>query len=148
MGEIIWVLWAALGVPIWLVVGGLVSALWNRRRVRRMPDAFPCKRRTLSAGDGAGNWSRGTACARWVHNVLIVNRGLALARSAALPVHDVQGSLTRPIEVKLRGGAPISIYLSLDDGTVVEVAVPESSAPLLSGPFLAFEAERVEEPSS
>ena len=43
---------------------------------------------------------------------------------------------------------PISIYLSLDDGSVVEVAVPESSAPLLSGPFLAFEAERVEEPSS
>ena len=45
----IWILLAALGVPIWLVVGGLLAALWNRRRVRRTPDAFPCKLRTLSA---------------------------------------------------------------------------------------------------
>ena len=77
----------------------------------------------------------------------MVSHGLGLARSRALPVHDVQGSAT-PVEVKLRGGPPVSIRLSLDDGSAVEVAAPASFAPLLSGPFLAYEAERVQEPSS
>ena len=144
----IWVLLAALGVPIWLVVGGLASALWNRRRVRRTPDAFPCRFRTLSAEDGSGNWIRGTASGRWVHDVLLLNNGLALARSAALSVRDIQGAVARPVGVKLRGGAAVSIQLCLDDGSTVEVAAPESFVHLLSGPFLAFEATRVEGASS
>ena len=143
----IWILLAALGIPILLVVGGLLAALWNRRRVRRTPNAFPCRLRTSSADQGSGGWNRGTACGVWVHDVLMVSHGLGLARSRALPVHDVQGSAT-PVEVKLRGGPPVSIRLSLDDGSAVEVAAPASFAPLLSGPFLAYEAERVQEPSS
>jgi hypothetical protein len=144
----IWVLLAPLGVPIWLVAGGLVAALWNRRRVRRTPDAFPCRFRSLSGEDGSGNWIRGTACGRWVHDVLLLNHGLALARSTALQVRDIQGAVSRPVGVKLRGGAAVSIQLSLDDASTVEVAAPESFAHLLSGPFLAFEAKRVEEASS
>jgi hypothetical protein len=144
----IWVLLAALGVPIWLVVGGLLAALWNRRRVRRLPDVFPCKLRTLSADDTYGRWSRGTACGRWVHDVLLVHEGLALGRTVPLPVRDIRGSLTRPVGVKLRGGELASIELSLDGGSTVEVAALASSAHLLSGPFLAFEARRVEEASS
>lgn len=93
----IWILLAALGVPIWLVVGGLLSALWNRRRVRHTPDAFPCKLRTLSADDGYGRWSRGTASGRWVHDVLLLHEGLALARTVTLPVRDIRGSVTRPV---------------------------------------------------
>jgi hypothetical protein len=37
VGEMIWVLLAALGVPIWLIVGGRFSALWNRRRFVERP---------------------------------------------------------------------------------------------------------------
>lgn len=147
METMIWIMLAALGVPILLVVGGLLGALWNRFRVRRTPDAFPCKTRTLSAKDGSGGWSRPTASARWVHDVLLVSDGLGLARSHALPVRDVQGRVTGLSGVKLHGGEPVSIHLSLDDGSVVEVAAPASAAPLLSGPFFAFEAIRVERAS-
>lgn len=143
----IWVVLAALSLPIWLVIGGLLGALWNRRQVRRTPNAFPCKTRSFSAEDGSGKWGRTTAYARWIHDVLLVNRGLALAHSDALPVRDVQGPVTRQSGVKLHGGEPVSIRLSLDDGSLVEVAAPASSTPLLSGPFLAFEAKRVEEAS-
>jgi hypothetical protein len=147
-GIVIWIMLAVLGVPIWLVVGGLLAALGNRRLVRRAPDAFPCKLRVSSAGDPIGGWGRGTASGRWVHDVLLVSKGLALARSDALPVHDLQGSVTRSVDVKFRSGHPVSIRLSLDDGSTVEVAAPVSSAHLLSGPFLAFEAKRVEEAPS
>lgn len=71
----------------------------------------------------------------------------ALAHADALPVRDVQGPVTRQSGVKLHGGEPVSIRLSLDHGSLVEVAAPASSTPLLSGPFLAFEAQRLEEAS-
>ncbi len=143
----IWILLALLGVPLWLVVGGFLGALWNRRLVRRTSDGFACKMRSLSADDGSGKWGRATANANWVHDVLLVNDGIALARTNALPVRDIQGPVTRLPGVKLRGGEPVSIRLSLDDGSVVEVAASASSAPQLSGPFLAFEAKRVEDAS-
>lgn len=51
----IWVALAALSLPIWLVIGGLLGALWNRRQVRRTPNALPCKTRSFSAEDGSGS---------------------------------------------------------------------------------------------
>lgn len=87
----IWILLALLGVPLWLVVGGFLGALWNRRLVRRTSDGFACKMRSLSADDGSGKWGRATANAHWVHDVLLVNDGIALARTNALPVRDIQG---------------------------------------------------------
>lgn len=148
VGETIWVLLAALGVPIWLVVGGLASALWNRRRVRRTPDAFPCRFRTLSAEDESGNWIRGTASGRWVHDVLLLNNGLALARSAALSVRDIQGAVARSVGVKLRGGAAVRSNYAWMTVRPWRSPPPESFVHLLSGPFLAFEATRVEGASS
>jgi hypothetical protein len=138
----IWILIATLGVPLWLVAGGLLGALRNRRRVRRTADTFPCKVRARSGHDGSEKWSRSTACGRWVHNVLLVHKGLALARIDALSVRDVQGPVTRLDEFKFRGEDPVSIRLSLDDGSVIEIATATSSSSLLSGPFLAFEAAR------
>ena len=41
----IWVLLAALGVPLWIVVGVLMGALWSRRRFKREPGAFAAKLR-------------------------------------------------------------------------------------------------------
>jgi hypothetical protein len=137
----IWIVLAALGVPLWLVAGALLGALWNRRRVRRIADTFPCKVRALSGNDGPEKWGRSTAWGRWVHNVLLVHKGPALARSDALSVRDVQGPVTRRREFKVRGEDPVSIRLSLDDGSAVEVAAPISSTSLLSGPFLVLEAE-------
>jgi len=77
-----------------------------------------------------------------------MHEGLALARTTPLLVRDIQASLTRPVGVRLRGGAAVSIQLRLDDGSTVDVAAPEAFAHFLSGPFLAFEVKRVEEASS
>ena len=51
----IWVALAALSLPIWLVIGGLLGALWNRRQVRRTPNAFPCKTRSFRRKMGPGS---------------------------------------------------------------------------------------------
>ena len=84
----IWILLAALGVPLWLVVGALSGALWSRRQFRRAAGVFPCKVRIVSGPEGPGKWTRSTAHARWIHDVLLVHVGLALVRFRALPVAD------------------------------------------------------------
>ncbi len=118
--EVIWILLAALGVPLWLIVGALGGALWSRRQFRHAPGVFPCKIRIVSGSGGAGKWTRSTAHARWVHDVLLVHVGLALVRFRALPVAGVDAPVSPASDVKLKGGDVVSAPLRLDDGSVVE----------------------------
>jgi hypothetical protein len=37
----IWAVLALLGVPVWLVLGGLVGALFSRRRFKNQPGVVP-----------------------------------------------------------------------------------------------------------
>ena len=133
----IWIALAALGVPIWLVLGALGGALWSRRHYRRAPGVFPCKIRLTSGSQAPGAWTRGTAYARWVHDVLLVHTGLALVRYRALPVAGIDGSISQLPAVKVKGDAAVSVRLRLDDGHHVEVAGPGSTREGLAGPFLA-----------
>ena len=57
----IWALLVALGVPLWLVAGGLCAALISRRRVMRLPGTFTCKARCEPGGLMAEN----SSAARW-----------------------------------------------------------------------------------
>ena len=100
----IWVLLAALGVPIWLVVGGLVSALWNRRRVRRTPDAFPCKLRILSAEDEPAS---GVAGRRVADGSTTSCSCITAWRSRGPPPCRSGHRVRHPTgRIKLRGGSP------------------------------------------
>src|SRR5688572_20909322 len=116
----IWLLLAALGVPIWLVVGALGASLWSRKRFQQAPGVFTCGLRRI-AGDAAAHqpaWPRLPTYARWVHDVLIVHAGLALVRNAALPVASVEpmdASDAVPAPKRL-GETPSFIRLRLDDG--------------------------------
>jgi hypothetical protein len=132
---VIWILLATLGVPLWLIVGALGGALWNRRTFRRVPGVFPCKVRIVSGTEDPGRWPRGTAYARWVHDVLLVHAGLALVRNRALPVAGIDAPVSPASGVRLQGGDPVSIRLRLDDGSVAEVACPRSMQEVLSGPL-------------
>jgi hypothetical protein len=133
---VIWILLATLGVPLWLIVGALGAALWSRRNVRRAPGVFPCKVRISSGPEGPGKWTRSTAHARWVHDVLLVHVGLALVRFQALPVAAVDAPFAPTSDVKLKGGDDVvSASLRLDDGSVVEIAGLRSAAAMLLGPF-------------
>lgn len=73
----IWAILAALGVPIWLIVGALAGALISRRHFREQPDVFALSTRE----HGKDGWPRRRVYGRYVHDVLLVNSGLALVRT-------------------------------------------------------------------
>src|SRR3954471_20620014 len=103
----IWIMLAALGVPVWLIVGALTAGLLSRRAFKRSPGVFPAKLRVISGafpGIGPG-WRRMPAYAQWVHDVLIVQQGNALVRNRALPVASATGRITsaNPDDLKKLG---------------------------------------------
>jgi hypothetical protein len=139
---VIWIILAVLGVPIWLVVGLLLGALWSRRRFRRTPGVFACKIRSAAGDGGSEGWPRTTSYARWVHDVLLVHGGIALVRNRALPVRSVEGAMAPAPNVKMKGSEPVSVTFRLDDDSIVEVAAFERD--LLAGPFDALRAKPTE----
>jgi hypothetical protein len=135
----IWILLAALGVPIWLVVGALCGALWSRRTFRHAPGVFPCNVRITSSTDGPQKWPRSTAYARWAHDVLLVHAGLALVRYRVLPIASVDQPASPASDVRLKGDDPVAMHFRLDDESVVEVVAPRAMGALLSGPFVTVQ---------
>jgi hypothetical protein len=138
----IWILLAALGVPLWLVIGALIAALLARRAFKHAPDVFAAKLRAVS-GDAAGlkgSWSRLPVYARWVHDVLLVHQGLALVRSRALPVATMTSLMTidGPDAPKRLGPHLTVLTLVLDNGATVELAAPADARVLMVGPFAAL----------
>jgi hypothetical protein len=163
-------LWAAavvVGVTLWLSLGILPFALWNRRQAMRSPGAFACKVRVIGPllADGQvlparsprrdSAWSilthprrrrsrsRGrfptlVSTAWWVSDVLAVQGGLGVTRTRLLPV--AAGDSIRPLGgrgVRGLGEVPRSVLLILSDGQLVEVAVAGTDARLLAGPLVA-----------
>lgn len=125
----VWILLAALGVPIWLVVGILAAALLHRRRFKRLPGVFHVRfKRTAGAAQGSKDkWRR--AQALWVHDVLLVYQGIALMRVRPLPVAEILEESTPPPPVGRRsGGGARAMRLRLDDGSDVTVAFAEEDA--------------------
>jgi hypothetical protein len=127
----IWIILAALGVPIWLVVGMLGAALWSRRKFRAIPGVFPCK---VKRADDE-RWPRTTTYALWVHDVLLIHGGPALVKTVPIGVTGIERGRTPAPDVKLKGGNPVSISFRSDDASVFEVAVPSGFAATLAGPF-------------
>jgi hypothetical protein len=122
---------AALGVPLWMVVGALAAGIWSRRSFKRAPGVFPAKPR-VTAGEVPGletSWPRRPVHARWVHDVLLVHRGLALVRNAALGAAHVTGPVRsgEPRSIPGLGSSPIVVALILDSGAEVELAGPSAA---------------------
>jgi hypothetical protein len=138
----IWIVLAALGIPLWMVAGALVTTLLSRRKFRQTPGAFPAKLRVVS-GEVAGlrsSFPRGQLAARWVHDVLVIHRGLALARSDALGVAQATRAPTTvgDDEVRGLGAEPKAMTLLLDSGASVELAAPANTADAMVGPFVGL----------
>jgi hypothetical protein len=102
--------------------------------------SFRCKIRAAD-GDGAvlQPWPWRRYRAAWVHDVLLVRRGLLLVDLTALAVRAPQEPLrdTRPGEVHRLGSPVLALVVRLDDGTFVEVAAAAPDRIKLVGPFLA-----------
>jgi hypothetical protein len=122
---------ALLGIPLWLIVGALLLLVWHARQVRRAPDVFACKLRVVSgvAPGLSTNFPRRKGYANWVHDVLALRAGPGLMRIYLLPV----AGLAAPARggdpaVKGLGEKPQLLAVRLDNGAVVEIAVPEAAA--------------------
>ena len=88
----IWILLAAVSVPLWLVVGALAAGLWSRRNFKKSPGVFRAKAQQMSPEQTAVDWSHLKVYGRWVHDVLLLHQGLALVRNRALPVRRLTPS--------------------------------------------------------
>jgi hypothetical protein len=132
----LWALLAILGVPIWLVVGALAFAFWNRHKFKQQPSTFPLKLR-VDSGDVSGlseKWPRMTSYAEWVHDVLLVRKGLGLMSTRPLAVAAGEGE---PDDVLHLEGQPYLLNFRLDDGAVIQMAVDGDVVALAQGPFNA-----------
>ena len=121
----IWATLALLGVPIWLVVGALTGAMFSRHHFRAQDDVFPLLFR--EAGDG--EWPRRLAYGRYVHNVLIVNHGLAQIRTSVHVVEEIE--LLDLGETTLKHiDDPIGFVIRLDDGDTYELVIDRAENPV------------------
>jgi hypothetical protein len=112
----VWALLAILGVPLWLVVGVLVSCAVSRRNFRRHDDVFAVALRS----NGAAKWRRGLIYGRQVREVLLVNRGAALLRTEFYVVDGVADIAPGVAPNNLPDA--VSRLVAVDDGTRLEVA--------------------------
>jgi hypothetical protein len=132
------ILLAALGVPLWLIVGMLTGALLSRRAFKNAPGVFRAKLRVTS-GAARGlkaDWARMPAYAAWVHDVLIVHEGIALVRSRALPVVGAADfTVLRQEKMKGLGDDPLVLTLILDNDAMIELAAPKAARETMFGPF-------------
>jgi hypothetical protein len=121
----IWATLAFLGVPIWLVVGALIGAMFSRRQFRAQPDVVPLMFRAVDDN----KWPRGLAYGRYVHNVLIVNHGLAQIRTAVHVVDNVERLDLGDTTFK-HIDDPIAFTVRLDDGSEYELAIERADNPV------------------
>jgi len=137
---VIWILLAVLGIPLWIIVGALMATLWSRHEFKQAQGVFRAKLRILN-GEVAGvkdRWPRRPLFARWVHDVLVIHRGLALVRSGAHGVARAEGSLTAGDSDSVRGlgTEPLAMTLVLDSGACVQLAAPADERDVMVGPFV------------
>ena len=125
----VWALLAILGVPIWLVLGVLGGAMWNRHRFKQSAGVFRLKFRR----DPKGKWPRQAGYGRWVHDVLLINKGIGLVPTSAVGVKGLVEYSDSEL-VKGLDNALIFTY-TLDDDSVGQIAVEGDVLALAQGPF-------------
>lgn len=126
---------AALGVPLWLLAVVLLLMLRSRRRFRRRPEVFACQLRPVESTGTASDRHRGKRWAYWVHDVLLVHRGLAFMRYDALPVAGVDGPTTTPTTTAEPDERRVQLRLTLDDAGQVDLLVRGEDVDRAIGPF-------------
>ena len=128
----IWVILAALGVPLWLVAIGILVLVLNNRRLRKRPGDIAV--RVLRPG--TKRWSRGHAI--WVSNVFAWRKSPAAWSEDLLEVCDASPRAATPEEHKKLhhlSDDPAVVSLALAGGKILDVAVPPEHRAVLLGPF-------------
>jgi hypothetical protein len=121
----IWATLAFLGVPIWLVLGALIGAVFSRHHFKSQPGVVPLLVR--AAGDD--KWPRRLAYGRYVHNVFVVHHGLAQIRTSVHVVEHVDRLDLGNTTFKQLDD-PIAFAIRLDDQSEYEVATDRRNNPV------------------
>jgi hypothetical protein len=125
-----WIALSFLGVPIWLIVGVLAALYWKRRQFKKQSGVFPAKLRLESGSfPGLSEKPASTFC-MWVHDVLLVHKGLSLASTLPVPVAAAE-------ERKHLGDKTMYFRFRLDDGSILQMSGFGEDEALAQGPFLA-----------
>jgi hypothetical protein len=118
----IWALLAMLGVPIWLIVGVLLSVWLSRKKFRAQDGVFALSIRP----QGEKKWPRTVAYVRCFRGVIAINRGVALANTS---IHEIDGVGELKLDEPPRKPADaVGRVLTLKDGSSFEVAIGASDA--------------------
>jgi hypothetical protein len=128
----IWVILAALGVPLWLCAIGALVLILNNRRLRHRRGNIPV--RVLPPGKT--RWKRGHAI--WVSNVFAWRSSPAGWSEDILDVGDVKmRAATQEEHDKLHHLAdePAVVTLTLASGTTLDIAALPEYRAALAGPF-------------
>jgi hypothetical protein len=134
------VAWLAVSAAAGAALAAIVAGVWMRARYTRRMAFFLCRIGPPSAPwRRRARWRIGRRRAAWVGNVLLVPSGVlrmflaplttGMPRTAAL-------RLLEPEEAPGLGLHPVAMRLTSDDGRLLEIAVSQSSADEVVGPFL------------
>lgn len=128
----IWVILAAIGVPLWLCAMAITVLVFRNRALRKRPGNLPV--RVLA--EGKRRWVPGHAV--WVHDVFVFRGSPAAWKEELLWVTGVLGR--DPTESERRGlhrigDDPVVASMKLASGQTVEVAARGDQRNLLLGPF-------------
>ena len=122
----IWATLAFLGVPIWLVLGALIGAMFSRHHFKNQPGVVPL---LVHAADD-DTWSSRLAYGRYVHNVFVVNHGLAQIHTS-VHVVELMERLDLGDTTFKHLDDPIAFAIRLDDDSEYEVALERRNNPVL-----------------
>ena len=117
---------AILGIPIWFIAGMLGAALWSRHQFKKQSGVFRLKEKPM----GDEGWPRFMAYGRVIHDVLVINTGLALMQTSIRGIVDVD-ILSDPVEDPPFEDASV-VQVTFDDSSTVQIAVEKDAALQLS----------------
>jgi hypothetical protein len=129
--SMVWVILAALGVPLWLCAIGIFTLVYRNRELRHRPGNVPVRRRL----PGKKRWSRGHGV--WVSDVFAFRGSPAAWQESLLDATSVTRRVPTGDEgTKLRRLAgPVVATIVDDEGRVVEFATNANAESTLLGPF-------------
>ena len=137
------VVFVVLGFPTAVLLGMLGAGLGARicfaRGAAGAERPFRCKVRFPGYVDEPlPRWPMLRTRARWLHGILLVQRGLLVPRTAALATRgpDREVRHTSRFEVRGLGSDPMVLTLTLSDRRVLEVAARATDLTTLAGPYL------------
>ena len=121
----IWATLALLGIPIWLIVGALLAAVFNRRNFRSQEGVVPL----LARPAGEAKWPRQLGYGRYVHNVLIETHGLIQIRTSVHVVEQVDNLDLGDVTLK-KIDDPIAFTVRVQDGDMYEIIFDRAQNPV------------------